>query len=166
MTARRHLIVMRHAKAGELPGGPDIERALRPRGQKNATAAGHWLASRGVLPDLVLCSPARRARQTWQYVGAELDGEPPVSNDPALYQADANALRELFGQTESAVHTLMYVGHNPAAADVTEALTGRGSHFPTSAVAIIGLDVPWADLWPGDDSPGTLVDLWTPQPES
>lgn len=166
MTARRQLIVMRHAKAGELPGGPDVERALRPRGQKNAAAAGRWLASQGIAPDLVLCSHARRARQTWQYVSAELAEEPPVSNDPRLYQADADGLRELFGQTAPAVRTLMYVGHNPAAADVTEALTGCAARFPTAAIAIVSLDVDWADLWPGNGCPGELVELWTPQPES
>ncbi len=116
MTARRQLIVMRHAKAGELPGGPDIERALRPRGSRNATAAGQWLARRELVPDLVLCSSARRARQTWQYVSAELGGEPEVINDPRLYEADADDLLEIFGETRSQVRCLMYVGHNPAAA--------------------------------------------------
>lgn len=166
MTPRRQLIVMRHAKAGELPGGPDVERALRPRGQKNAAAAGQWLASQGIVPDLVLCSHARRARQTWQYVSAELAGEPAVSNDPRLYQADADGLRELFSQTAPAVHTLMYVGHNPAAADVTEALTGSDVHFPTAAIAVVALAVAWADLWPGNGRPGKLVELWTPRHES
>lgn len=166
MTARRQLIVMRHAKAGELPGGPDAERALRPRGCKNATAAGRWLASRGIMPDLVFCSHARRARQTWQYVSAELAGEPAVSNDPRLYQADAEDLLELFGQTAPAVRTLMYVGHNPAAAELTESLTGRAVHMPTAAIAVVGLETDWAGLWPAGGHPGELADLWTPQSES
>lgn len=166
MTARRQLIVMRHAKAGELPGGPDAERALRPRGCKNATAAGQWLAARGVMPDLVLCSPARRARQTWQYVSAELAGEPMVSTDQRLYQADADGLREVFAETDQAVRTLMYVGHNPAAADLTEALTGRPVDFPTAAIAIVGLELAWAGLSPGAGCPGELVAIWAPQPES
>jgi phosphohistidine phosphatase len=166
MTARRQLIVMRHAKSGELPGGPDAERALRPRGIKNATAAGQWLASRGPIPDLVLCSPARRARQTWQYVSAELTGEPAVSNDHRLYEADADRLIEVFAETDPAVRTLMYVGHNPAAADVTEALTGRPAGFPTAAIAIVGLELAWADLSPGAGCPGELVATWAPQPES
>lgn len=166
MTARRQLIVMRHAKAGELPGGPDAERALRPRGHRNATAAGQWLADRGVAPDLVLCSHARRARQTWQYVSAELAAEPAVSNDQRLYQADADDLLEVFAETDQAVRTLMYVGHNPAAAEVTEALTGEAVDFPTAAIAIVGLELAWAGLSPGDGCPGELVALWTPQPES
>lgn len=166
MTARRQLIVMRHGKAGELPGGPDAERALRPRGRRNATAAGQWLAGRGAVPDLVLCSPARRARQTWQYVAAELAAEPAVSNDERLYQADADELIEVFAETDQAVRTLMYVGHNPAAADVTEALTGRAVDFPTAAISIIGLELPWAELSPGAGGPGDLVAAWTPQPGS
>src|SRR5258706_16430518 len=95
MTARRQLIVMRHAKAGELPGGPDIERALRPRGSRNATAAGQWLAGRELVPDLVLCSSARRARQTWQYASAQPGGEPEVINNPRLDRGGAGDRLEI-----------------------------------------------------------------------
>lgn len=166
MTAQRQLIVMRHAKAGELPGGPDVERALRPRGRRNASAAGHWLAGRGVVPDLVLCSNARRARQTWQYVSAELAGKPRVSNDSRLYQADAVGLLEIFAETSAQVRSLMYVGHNPAAADVTQILIGNPVDLPTAAVAIIGLSIAWPDLPQDGAGAGELVAAWTPQPES
>ena len=166
MTAQRQLIVMRHAKAGELPGGPDIERALRPRGRRNATAAGQWLAERDLVPDLVLCSSARRARQTWQYVGAELAGEPEVLNDPRLYEADAADLLGIFGAASTRVRRLMYVGHNPAAAEVAEVLTGVAVDFPTAAIAIIGLDLAWADLPGRGEGAGELVAAWRPRPES
>src|SRR5258708_4157022 len=178
MTAQRQLIVMRHAKAGELPGGPDVERALRPRGRRNATAAGQWLAGRDLVPDLVLCSSARRARQTRQYVRAELDGraeldvraepagEPEVIDDPRFYQAGAEDLLDIFGQARAQVRSLMYVGHNPAAAEVTEILTGDAADFPTAAIAIIGLDVSWADLPAQGAGAGELVAAWRPRPES
>ena len=166
MTAQRQLIVMRHAKAGELPGGPDVERALRPRGCRNASAAGQWLAERGLVPDLVLCSHARRARQTWQYVSAELAGEPRVVNDPRLYQADADGLIAIFAETPAQVRSLMYVGHNPAAADLAENLTGSPVDLPTAAVAIISLNGAWPDLPLGGQGAGELVAVWTPQPES
>lgn len=164
MTARPQLIVMRHAKAGELPGGPDIERALRPRGCRNASAAGRWLAGRSLIPDLVLCSSAKRAKQTWQYVSAELRGEPQVITDPQLYQADARELLGVISQTDPQVRSLMYVGHNPAAADVTEILTGGPVDFPTSGIAIIGVTAGWPDLASGDgDGLGELVATWTPR---
>jgi phosphohistidine phosphatase len=114
----------------------------------------------------VLCSSARRARQTWQYVSAELGGEPEVINDPRLYEADADDLVEIFGETRSQVRCLMYVGHNPAAADVTEILTGGPVDLPTSAIAIIGLHVGWPDLPQKRAGAGELVAAWRPQPES
>jgi phosphohistidine phosphatase len=167
MTAQRQLIVMRHAKAGELPGGPDVERALRPRGCKNASAAGQWLAGRGLLPDLVLCSHARRARQTWQYVSAELASLPEVNSDPRLYDADARELLEIFGETSPGIRGLMYVGHNPAAADLTDILVGRPVDFPTAAIAIVGLSAPWPDLAGGTaDGAGQLLASWTPQADA
>ena len=164
MTARRQLIVMRHAKAGELPDGPDIERELRPRGRRNASAAGRWLAGRSLTPDLVLCSTARRARQTWQYVSGELVGKPDVVTDPRLYHADARELLDIFSETDPQVRSLMYVGHNPAAADVTEILTGGLADFPTSGIAIIGVTVGWPDLTNDDGGGlGELIASWAPR---
>jgi phosphohistidine phosphatase len=163
MTALRQLIVMRHAKAGELPGGPDVERALRPRGHRNASAAGQWLAGQQLLPDLVLCSKARRARQTWQYVAEQLEGEPEVVKDIRLYQADAEDLLAIFAETKPKVRSLMYVGHNPAAADVTEILTGSPVDFPTAAIAIIGLDADWPSLAGDPAGAGNLISSWRPQ---
>jgi phosphohistidine phosphatase len=160
MAEQRQLIVMRHAKAGELPGGPDFERALRPRGRKNAESAGEWLAGRGLLPDLVLCSKARRARQTWQYVAAGLTGGPEVIIDTRLYEADAEQLLAIFAETGPSVHSLMYVGHNPAAAEVTEILVAAPVAFPTAAIAVIDLTADWPDLADGE---GQLVASWTPQ---
>ncbi|HUC56432.1 MAG TPA: histidine phosphatase family protein [Streptosporangiaceae bacterium] len=162
MAAERRLIIMRHAKAGELPGGPDFERALRPRGRRNAQSAGAWLASRSLTPELVLCSKARRARQTWQYVSEELSGEPEVIMDERLYDADVGDLLGIFAHTQASVNTLMYVGHNPAAAEVAEVLTVGPVEFPTSAVAVIGVAGPWPELAGGS---GELIAHWTPHEE-
>jgi phosphohistidine phosphatase len=162
MDPGRQLIIMRHAKAGELPGGPDFERALRPRGRRNAESAGAWLAGQGLIPDLVLCSKARRARQTWQYVSAELPGQPEVSIDQQLYEADVGDLLAVFARTPETVRTLMYVGHNPAAQEATEVLIAEPIAFPTAAIAVIGLATPWAEL---AGAAGQLISSWAPQAE-
>lgn len=122
MTHTRRLIVMRHAKAGELPGGPDIERALRPRGLRDAAAAGSWLAASGFRPDAVICSAARRTRQTWQYVAPPLGGQPAFSAVPGLYEADSGDVLAFVRQTPPDVGTLLYIGHNPAAAELVATL--------------------------------------------
>jgi phosphohistidine phosphatase len=154
------LIVMRHAKAGELPGGPDFERPLRPRGERDSAAAGRWLAGRGLSPDLVLCSAARRTRQTWQRVSPELGGEPEFAAERRLYQADSEELAEVVRQTNEQVGTLLYIGHNPAAAGLVGLLTGTEPVFPTAAVAVIAIPAGWAGAAPGT---GKLVASWAPR---
>jgi phosphohistidine phosphatase len=169
MKGTGRLIVMRHAKAGELPGGPDFERALKSRGRNDSAAAGEWLRAGGYLPEVVLCSAARRARQTWQYVSERLlarpqGGEPPgpapaVQTERRLYEADADDLAEIIRETAATVGTLMYVGHNPAAADLVAMLTGAEPHFPTAAIAVIDTGSAWAELAAGDSE---LAAVWTP----
>ena len=153
------LLVMRHAKAGELPGGPDFERALRPRGQRDSAAAGRWLAANGLRPDLVICSAARRTRQTWQQMAPELGGQVPVSVDRQLYQADAEQILEVIRRTPPDASTLLYIGHNPAAAQLVGLLTGTEPVFPTAAVAVVGLAGDWPAVAAGA---GQLVASWTP----
>jgi len=106
---------------------------------------------------------AKRARQTWQQVSAALGAEPEVSFDPRLYQADARQLLDILGAAPASARTLMYVGHNPAAADLVEILTGQPADLPTSAIAVIGLDLSWPALALGEgDGTGELVTFWTP----
>jgi phosphohistidine phosphatase len=157
------LIVMRHAKAGELPGGPDADRALRPRGRKDATAAGAWLRGHGFLPDAVICSSAQRTRQTWQYVSAELGTPVSADIDARLYGAGAGQLADIIRATSPQVAALMYVGHNPAAAQLAASLTATEVSFPTAAVAVIDLPGPWAEL---ADGAGVLAASWLPRPRS
>jgi phosphohistidine phosphatase len=160
MQDSHRLIVMRHAKAGELPGGPDFERALRPRGTRDSAAAGQWLTARGFRPDLVICSAARRTRQTWQYVAAELGGNPEFTAEQRLYQADSEDVAEIIRQTPATVGTLLYIGHNPAAAELASLLTGSETVLPTAAIAVIALASDWADLAAGT---GELVAAWSPK---
>ena len=72
----------------------------------------------------MVCSAARRTRQTWQYVAAALGGEPEFTAEPRLYEADSEDVAEIIRQTPASVRTLMYIGHNPAAAGLVGQLTG------------------------------------------
>jgi phosphohistidine phosphatase len=159
MQGARRLIVMRHARAGDLPGGPDAERALSPRGLRDAAAAGDWLRDRGLIPDLVLCSAARRARQTWRQVAAGIGAVVTVREDPRLYQAAADELLDIISAAPPDTGTLMYVGHNPAGQELAAGLTGHAEGLPAGAIAVIGLAVPWASAAAGD---GELAGFWTP----
>jgi phosphohistidine phosphatase len=164
MQDTRTLIVMRHAKAGELPGGPDFERALRPRGLRDSAAAGRWLAGRGLYPGLVLCSAARRTRQTWQQLSGTLLADsagpaPEFVAEERLYGADSEDVADLVRETSDGIATVLYIGHNPAAAELVQLLTGAEPAFPTAAIAVIGVRSGWAELAVGS---GDLTASWTP----
>lgn len=164
MQDKRTLIVMRHAKAGELPGGPDFERALRPRGLRDSAAAGRWLAGRGLYPGLVLCSAARRTRQTWQHLSGTLladfaGPEPEFVAEQRLYGADSEDVAEFVRETSDDIATVLYIGHNPAAAELVQLLTSAEPAFPTAAIAVIEVRSDWPRLGAGSCE---LTASWTP----
>jgi len=165
MDGGRTLLVLRHAKAAGEPGVNDAQRPLTGRGRRNATAAGQWLAARGLTPDWVLCSPALRARETWERVSAALGPAAPaadaVSFDPRVYDAGAQDLLDLVNEQPDDARALLTVGHNPASEHLVSALTGRSDiTFPTCALAVIRFGVAWAAVSPGG---GELAALWTPR---
>jgi phosphohistidine phosphatase len=158
------LVLMRHSRATHKAGFEDVERPLTGRGRRNAAAAGVWLRDQGLAPDLVLCSPSTRTRQTWDELSGALDPsrQAEVWYDSRLYLADDYELREIIGETPDDVGTLLVIGHNPTIEQVAGGLTGQaGLSFPTSAIAVV--DVPsWVRLPPGA---GTLHASWVPAPE-
>lgn len=161
--AARTLLILRHAKAAHDPGLRDEDRPLTGRGRRDALAAGEWLRQARLLPELVLCSPARRTRETWQQVAAGLAGPaggPAVDFDRRVYGASADGLLGLVRETPGEAGLLLMVGHNPAAHELVSDLTGECDRFPTAALAVIELPGTWADAAPGA---GTLARFWSPR---
>ena len=91
MTGTRRLILLRYAKS-DWPDVPDRDRPLAKRGRRDAPKIGRWLREHGYLPDTVICSDARRTRQTWDRVARELGGSPSVTFEPRAYAASATTL--------------------------------------------------------------------------
>jgi len=149
----RRLILLRHAKS-DWPDVADRERPLAKRGRREAPTSGRWLRDHGYQPDVVICSVARRARQTWELVEQELGGSPAVTFDPRAYDAGARTLLYLARELPGSCRTALFVGHNPATTDLANALaeTPEGPphlHFPTAALAVLQFTGDWADLAPG-----------------
>ena len=159
------LLVLRHAKAAGEPGVNDSERPLTSGGRRDAGAAGQWLLARDIAPDLVLCSSARRAIQTWEQVSVALEGAAPgkdaVSFERRLYDAGAHDLLDRVNEQPDDAATVLTVGHNPASGQLVAWLTGRSDiAFPACALAVIRLGESWAAAAPGG---GELADLWIPR---
>lgn len=159
------LMLLRHAKSSWTDTErPDTERPLSKRGKQAAQAMGRLLAANGPAPGLVLCSPARRARDTWKIVAEELKSAPRVLVDDAIYDFGnggrvLDCIRARGGKTPS----LMVVGHNPSMERLAQRLiaTGDGKlrqrlekKYPTAALAVISFDLSdWSGL---EDATGTL----------
>ena len=162
----RTLVLFRHAKSAWPEDVPDHERPLAPRGQRDAPVMGAWLRDAGLVPDQVLCSTARRARETWQLAEGGLGAAPPVSFERGVYESAAAGLLALIRETPAAVRTLLVIGHNPTIEDLALMLAAGGAgsapdaaatgaldrmrvKFPTAAIAVLESAGTWADLAAG-----------------
>ena len=157
------LLLLRHAKSSWKDENiPDRERPLNKRGQEDAPKMGALLRKHDLRPDLVLSSPAQRARSTAELVIDECGYEGQVEFRDALYSFDAEPyLKALFGLADSCQCVLL-VGHNPAMEELVEALTGEYLPMPTAALAHIELPIEhWSKL--AQRRSGRLVNLWRPK---
>ncbi len=150
----RRLLLLRHAKAVPGDGQPDEERPLADRGRRDAAAVGRWLAASGTPVDLVLCSPAVRTRQTWQYAAEQLPAPPPVIYDERCYAASAGQLAAVVAEVADRGDEVLVVGHNPAIEDLALRLVGSGepdalarmrAKFPTSGCAVLSVGPDWQE---------------------
>ena len=166
--SRHTLVLFRHAKSA-WPDVADHDRPLARRGIEAAPVMGRWLRDAGLVPGQVLCSTARRARDTWQFAQPGLAATPPVTFDARIYGAAATDLLALVREVPPATRTLLLLGHNPAIEDLALLLAaaptsaaGRGaagatpgdldrmrSKFPTAAIAVLESPGTWPGLAPG-----------------
>src|SRR5260370_13635801 len=112
-SAARRPVLLRHAKSA-WPDVADHERPLARGGRRDAPVAGRWLRAAGRAPDHVICSTARRARETWQLAAAELDASPSVSFDQRVYGAAAGELLDLARDIAPRTRILPIIAHDPA----------------------------------------------------
>jgi phosphohistidine phosphatase len=161
--AGKRLILLRHAKSDYPENVPDHDRPLAKRGRRDAPLVGDWLRESGYVPDVVVCSTAARAVQTWQRAASSLGASPPVRYERRVYLASVLALLMLVREFAADEGTVAVVGHNPGMEELAAGLAGQEAHealrFPTAAVAVLELASPWASAEPGT---ATLLAFATP----
>lgn len=154
----RRLVLLRHAKS-DWPDVADHERPLAKRGRRDAPVTGRWLGRSGYVPDAVVCSTARRARETWELAAAGLaeaagGAAPPVRYESRVYEATVLGLLMLVREFTDDERTMLIVGHNPGLAELAVGLAAPRpeppSAFPTAAIAVLGLAGNWASAAPGE----------------
>lgn len=131
---------------------------------------GEWIRAHDLVPHHVLCSAARRARETWEAVAEELGQPVEATVLRSLYLAEPEGILELVQQADDGDGVVMVVGHNPGFEDLARLLTRRGKgralelpadRMPTGTLAVIRFDVErWDELAPGG---GTLEHFVRPR---
>jgi phosphohistidine phosphatase len=141
----KKLLLLRHAKSSwEDASLPDFERPLNERGQRAAPLIGKFMREQKLRPDLVLCSPAKRTRETIALVLEAAGIEPLLRYDERIYEASVANLLEIISRIEDDKAEVMLVGHNPGFENLLERLTGESIRMPTATLARIALN---AERW-------------------
>jgi phosphohistidine phosphatase len=170
MSALR-LYLLRHAKAE--PAGEsaerDRDRPLEAKGRRGAQAVAAWIAERRLAPQLVLCSPSLRTRQTLDIVAPAFAAPPEILVEDGLYLAGARQILARLRKIPAEIASVLVVGHNPGfqelAALLSDVAAGPlpariAAGFPTAALASYELTVPWSAL---DRRRAHLVAFVTPK---
>jgi phosphohistidine phosphatase len=160
---RRVLVIMRHGKAEAFAQGDHLRR-LTERGRRESRVAGQWLADQGIVPTDAFVSSAARTRETWEALVAG-NGTPAEARvEDAVYSADTESALDVLREAPVDAEVVLYVGHNPTAASLAyllddgdpdpAAFRAMSIGFPTAAVAVLEISVPWAEL---DAATGHLI---------
>lgn len=166
----KRLVLLRHAKAvAGATGQDDFERALTERGREDAALIGDYMRGKPFSPDLILCSDAKRTRETLECWSARVGEKPRSEFRDALYLAEPQTLLSIARAAPDSTTNLMLIGHNPGmeqAVDLLRTPSGQGhcsqgEKFPTCAVAVLEFAIgSWKRLAPGE---GLLTDFTTPK---
>jgi phosphohistidine phosphatase len=165
------LALLRHAKSSWSDATAlDRDRPLAARGLADAPLMGKAMAERGIDPELVLCSSARRTRDTLNLVLPELRVAPKVVYEDALYHASAEQMLEMLRAVAPGANRVMLVGHNPEIHSLALDLVGSGAKnfldrlrtkYPTAGLAVINFE---SGLWKSVTvNSGTLSLFLTPK---
>ena len=130
------LFLLRHAKSSWKDETlADFERPLNRRGRGAAETMGNYFKTEGIVPELILCSPAVRARETLDLVAKAAKWSTEVRYDQRIYEASGMRLAEVVSQIDNDRKVAMLVGHNPGLEDLLLLFTGNTETMPTGAIA-------------------------------
>lgn len=155
------LLLLRHAKSSHKDETlNDLDRPLNERGNSDAKLIGEVIRRKKIKPDLIVCSPAVRTRQTVDLMLKSARLKVEVTFDQRVYEASPRVLFTILKQLTEP-DSVMLIGHNPGLEDLLASLTGQALTLPTAALASVELTVEqWDELQAGK---GKLVYRLTPK---
>jgi phosphohistidine phosphatase len=138
----RTLHLLRHAKSSrDDPTLADRDRPLAPRGVRNAAVLAEKLSRAGFAPDLVLCSPALRTRETLAAIEPALATAPEIRFEERLYGAAAGEIVAVLRSVPDATGSVLLIGHNPGLEDLGALLDPGAAPEPLPTCALIAFEL-------------------------
>ena len=155
-------MLLRHAKSDwDDQSLRDFDRPLADRGRGDAPRIGKAIRKKGRIPDLIISSPAARARETIEAVVKSAGLEASPQFDETIYGAEPADLLKLIRSLPDSRSSVLLVGHNPTFEHLLARLAATDEHMPTAALACIEFQIDhWEDV---DDGQGKLVWFVTPK---
>jgi phosphohistidine phosphatase len=146
----KKLYIIRHAKSSwsdaELN---DFERPLSKRGKANAPMMGERLKKKGVMPDIIISSPAKRAKSTAEMIAKEVGYEKKVLFDENIYESSVDELRKILTSIDDKNSVVFLVGHNPELNMLVDYYIKFYENIPTCGVVEIEFACEsWAEIEP------------------
>lgn len=157
------LLILRHAKSSwGHPEVPDHERPLNKRGKHDAPRMGDILRQEDLIPDIIMSSTAKRARETAERVIESSKFEGKLLLIPEFYHGSYETTLELLRELPEEANRVMIVGHNPDLEEFIEELADVYEHLPTAALAMVEIPIQrWSEL--RETVTGKLIKVWYPR---
>lgn len=160
----KKIYILRHAKSSwDNPVLADFDRPLNERGSRTADFMGALIHKSDFQPELILSSPATRAKETANIIKKAAGLQSEIKFEENIYEASPQTLLKIISDLNENLQSVMLVGHNPGLEGLIKILTGESHSMPTAGLAVIDLDVGrWKET---DLDRGKLLDLIRPKVE-
>ena len=136
------LYILRHAKSSwDDSSLSDFERPLNERGFKAAPLMGEMMRKNGFVPEIIVCSTAKRAEQTAKLVKESAEFEAEINFEAAIYEASPMTLLHIVSEIDDEFNSALIVGHNPGFENLVRILTEKSETMPTAALAVVDLEI-------------------------
>lgn len=141
----KKLYIIRHAKSSwEDTALDDFERPLNKRGKADAPFMGSKLHEKKVMPDIILSSPAARAKTTAEIIAHKVKYSKEIVFNEDIYEATESTLHKIVTKIADKNSTLFLLGHNPSLNELAEYYIHFNENIPTCGVVEIEFD---CDSW-------------------
>ena len=137
----KKLYIIRHAKSSWKDTAlDDFKRPLNKRGQIDAPFMAKKLKQKGIMPDIIISSPALRAKTTAELIAKELNYKKQIIYDANLYEASTNNIFDTIKKIDESNRIVFLIGHNPSLNMFVETLVNFQENIPTCGIIELEVD--------------------------